>query len=194
VKAEELVALLGRPLTAVESANRKLYLEIAQERLEDLTCMNLSKETEDRVFDVRNGYSTVFTDLFTTINSVSVNGTELATDKYTIRQWDRRNASWYNSIILEDCQSYKEVTINADWGVCSPELKLLLANLFALVGKMSKGNGNVKSKKVEDFSITYNENTVYQQFLIDNEAVLTKYSICGIGQVQSGKVGRGYCI
>lgn len=183
----KMVALLGRPLTDVEDTNFSLYLNIARERLEDITCLNLTEDTDDRVYDVRNGYSTVFTDLFTQVNSVEVNGSELTETDYSVRQWDKRNARWYNSIVLENCVD-GEVTINADWGICSPELQFLLAKLFSLVGDMNNSEGNVKSKKVEDFSITFNENSVYQQFLIDNEATISKFSICAITDVQHGEV------
>lgn len=184
----QMVALLGRPLTSVEDTNYTTYLKIAQERLEDITCLNLTATTEDRTYDIREGYTTVFTDLFDAINSVEVNGSELAETDYSVRQWDRRNASWYNSIVLQNCTSEDEITINADWGICSPELQLLLANLFGLMGKMSKGNGNVKSKKVEDFSVTFNDNSAYDQFLLDNQALINKYSLCNIGNVQHGRV------
>lgn len=194
MKQTELQALLGRPLTSIEVANLKKYVNIAREMLEDLTCMNLSKATEDRVYDVRKGYSTIFTDPFTTVNSVTVDGKELEVSKYSARQWDRRNAKWYNSIVVDNCHRYKEVTINADWGLCSSELELLLARLFGVISATNKTNGRVKSKKVEDFSISYNDNSVYQQFLIDNESLITKYSLCTIGLVESGEVCRGYGI
>lgn len=174
----KLEALLGRPLSSIEATNRVLYLKIAQERLEDLTCLNLEEATEDRTFSVREGYQTVFTDLFTDVNSVTINGNEV-TD-YTPMQWQKRNAAWYNSIVLENCTDQDEIVINADWGLCSPSLQLLQAQLFGLISKMNNGNGNVKSKKVEDFSITFNDNTVYDQFLMDNEGLLSKYSICNI--------------
>ena len=182
-----MVALLGRPLTSIEDTNYNLYLKIAVERLQDLTCLNLETATEDRTFDIREGYSTVFTDLFTEINSVTVGGETVTA--YSARQWDRRNTSWYNSIVLDKCQtSNGEVTINADWGICSPELQLLLARLFGLLGQENKGNSNIKSKRVEDFHITYNDNSTYQQFLIDNQLLLDKYSICNIGNIQHGEV------
>lgn len=182
----KLEALLGRPLTTIEVTNLTLYLEIATERLQDLTCLNLTQNTEDRVYDVREGYTTVFTDPFTEINSVTVNGNTF-TD-YTPMQWNRRNADWYNSIVLETCED--EVTINADWGICSPELQLLTARLFGLMGIEKSGNGNVKSKKVEDFSITFNDNSAYDQFLLDNQSLINKYSLCNIGNVQHGSVKR----
>lgn len=186
MKKTTVVALLGRPLTSIEDTNFETYLKIARERLEDLTCLNLTDETDDRTYDVREGYTTVFTDPFTAINSVKINGN--AVSDYTPMQWDRRNASWYNSIVLQtsDC----EVTINADWGLCSPELQLLTARLFGLLNTEKSGNGNIKSKKVEDFSVTYNDNTAYQQFLLDNQALINKFSLCNIGNIQHGNVRR----
>lgn len=176
-----LEALLGRPLTPIESTNKDLFLKIARERLEDLTCLNLTEATEDRTFGVRSGYTTVFTDPFTQINSVKINGNEF-TD-YTPMQWNRRNADWYNSIVLDT--NADEVVINADWGLCSPELQLLMARLFGLLRK--ENSGNVKSKSVEDFSITLNDNPAYTQFLLDNQPIINKYSLCGIGNVQHGE-------
>lgn len=181
-----MVALLGRPLTQVEDTNYSLYLKIAQERLEDLTCLNLEDETADRIFDVREGYTTVFTDPFTAINSVEINGN--AFTDYTPMQWDRRNARWYNSIVLKTCA--KEIKINADWGLCSPELQLLTARLFSLLGSEKAGNGNIKSKKVEDFTISFNDNSVYEQFLVDNQPLIAKYSLCNIGNIQHGNTRR----
>lgn len=184
MKQSTIEAYLGRPLTSLESTNISLYLKIAQERLEDLTCLNLETVTEDRTFSVRKGYVTVFTDLFTTVNSVEINA-QAFTD-YTPMQWNRQNANWFNSIVLTTC--YDEVIINADWGICSPELQLLQARLFGLISTENSSEGNVKSKKVEDFSVTFNDNTAYQQFLIDNESLINKFSICGIGEVQHGDV------
>lgn len=180
-------ALLGRPLTSIESTNFNLYLSIAMQRLEELTCLNLEKKTEARTYDIRQEFKTVFTDLFTTVTEVKVDG-NVITD-YHPRQWDRRNGSWYNSIVLETRGDVVEVT--ADWGICSPDLQLLLANLFALVGEMNVSNGNVKSKRVEDFQITFNDNTVYDQFVMDNQATISKYSICNVGDVINGDVCYG---
>lgn len=170
-----LEKLLGRPLTQIEKDNQ--YLKIAIAQLENLVCMNLAYETEDRVFDVREGYQTVFTDPFAAINSIDV------TD-YEVRQWDRRNADWYNSVIVDTHNS--TVTINADWGICSPELQQLVVKMFGML-TFSK-SGGVKSKEIEDYRVTYNDNTEYQQFLLDNAQTINKYSLCNIGQIRSGDV------
>lgn len=179
-----LEAYLGRSLSALEVTNLTLYLELSQERLEDLLCINLTTATEDRTFGVRNGYQTVFTDLYTKVNSVTVGG-NVITD-YETRQWDRRNASWYNSIILDTYEN--EVTINADWGCPSKELQQLQARLFSLISTSNVSGGNVKRKSVEDFTIEFSETPVYNQFLTDNRALIDKFSLCSIGNIQHGNL------
>lgn len=188
---EEISALLGRPLTPVEVTNFDLYLEIAEERLSDLLCVSFTVVTEDRTFDIRENYRTVMLNVFTDINSVENDG-EAVTD-YTKYQWDKRNASWFNSIVLDTCLP-GPLTINADWGIAPlpVDVQLLLAKLFALVSRMNAGNGNVKSKKVEDFHITFSDHTEYQQFLLDNQATIDKYSLCGEVTVQHGRVSNLY--
>lgn len=188
----QLEALLGRPLTSVEVTNIELYLEIAEERLEQLICSRVNQVAEERIYDSRPGYSTVFTELFTEVVSVEVDGKPLDTSEYSIRQWDSRNGYWFNSIVFKH-KSHREseVTVDALWGFNSTtmptDLQYLFAKLFALVSSMNKGNGNVKSKKVEDFSISFNDNSVYDQFLIDNSSTIRKYSVCDVGYVRNGK-------
>ena len=87
-----------------------------------------------------------------------------------------------------DPNSDNDVFIPNGAVLASIDLKLLVAKLFALVGTMNTTNGNIKSKRVEDFTITFNDNTVFDQFLLDNSATINKYSICSIGDVQNGDV------
>lgn len=188
---EELEKLLGRSLTPVEVTNLDLYLEIAEERLEQLICSRVNLIAEERTYDGRSGYSTVFTELFTEVTSVEVDGKALEASEYSIRQWDNRNGYWFNSIVLKHrLRKEAEVVVNGSWGFDSTtmptDLQLLFAKLFALVSSMNKGNGNVKSKKVEDFSVTFNDNSNYDQFLIDNRGTIQRYSVCNVGYVRSG--------
>jgi len=193
IDAEQLAKLLGRPLTSVEVANVELYLDIAYERLELMICSTVDSIAEERTYDGRDGYSTVFTDIFVEVSSVVVDGKTLDPSDYSIRQWNKRNAAWYNSIVLKNklCGN-AEVVIDATWGFAEDtmpgDLQSLVAQLFALVSSMNKGNGNVKSKKVEDFSVSFNDNSVYNQFVIDNAATIRRYSLCNIGKVRNGKV------
>lgn len=182
---QQMTALLGRPLTPAEDANFTTYLDNAIETLEGILCSNLDKETAIRIFDAREGYSTVFTDPFTAVNEVKINGNIVT--NYSLRQWANRNGSWYNSLVFERQLGNDEVSIDADWGFTTlpQDLALLLARVFALNGE-SGGDGNIKSKKIEDFSVTFGDKTAFQGFLDDNATTIRKYSLCEIGNVQHG--------
>lgn len=195
----QIEALLGRPLTTVEVTNLQLYLDIANDRLEELLCTSITAGTGERVYEVREDYSTVFTDIFTSLVSVKADGQPIDPSNYSVRQWDKRNGKWYNSIVF-DTKFYRNSTITVDaiWGftptgtpavsTVPADLKLLTAQLFSLVSSMNTSNSMVKSKKVEDFAITFSDNTVYDQFLLDNQSVVSKYSLCGITNVRSGEI------
>lgn len=187
----KIEALLGRSLTAKEVTNLNLYLDIAKEQLEELLCVSLDvqdgsdPEEETRVFEPRPGMSTVFTDIFSDVSSVTVNGSAV---NYTPYFWDKRNTSFYNSVVL-DTKTDKDVSITALWGF--PELPEDLARLwvqmFALVSK-KRATESVKSKQVEDFRITYGDLSNEEQFEKDNHLTIRKYNMCDIDIVRHGSV------
>lgn len=190
----ELEALLGRSLTQREVTNLDLYLDIAKESLEELLCISLDtnpdtsggKDSETRSFDVREGYSTVFTDIFSEIEEVKVDG--VTTTGYYPAFWDKRSGDYFNSIVL-DCRTAESVEITGCWGfeTLPGDLQLLWAQQFAIVSKKYKaGAGNVKSKQVEDFRISYGDLTDDQVFLNDNRRIIKKYSMCNIAHVLHG--------
>lgn len=185
----KLEALLGRSLTPREVTNLQLYLDIAKESLEELLCLSLCDEGDTtRVFNVREGYSTVFTDIFTELSEVKVDGT-VTTDYYPAF-WDKRSNAYYNSIVLDDC-NVTEVEITGFWGFdeVPNDLQLLWAQSFANVSKQYKaGAGNVKSKQVEDFRISYGDLTDDEVFMNANSRIIKKYSMCNIGYVKHGDV------
>ena len=194
---ETLEALLGRSLTATEVTNLDLYLDIANDTVGELLCMNLTSKSETRVFDVRNGYRTVFTHPFVEVDEVQdSNGNIIDEDTYTPRQWDKRNADWYNSIVMDDTQCGEELTISGTWGFgkCMPkDLQLLVARSFDQISKSQGSNGLVKRKEVEDFKIEFNTDVTQQeQFYADNALIIQKYSMCNIGDVQHGCVPSVY--
>src|SRR5690606_38022381 len=90
--------LLGRPLTSIETANFDLYIDIAMQNLEDMLCTPLEDVSETRIFDTREGYKTAFTDIFWSVSEVKLDD-NVITD-YSLRQWDKRNATWYNSLVF----------------------------------------------------------------------------------------------
>lgn len=195
----ELEALLGRPLTATEIANMELYLEIATQKLEELLCTTIlatgdsSDEAvvETRRYQSREGYSTVFTDIFTSVDEVRIDG-EVVTPE--ARQWSNLNGTWFNSLVFDERQCAEVVEVDAVWGfqTLPSDLALLLAQLFAQVSIAQTSDGRVQSKKVEDFSITYRDVSLTEEFLIANKSIVSKYSLCGITEIQHGEVCYPY--
>jgi hypothetical protein len=185
-------ALLGRTLTPVEVTNFNMYLKIARQSLDDLLCTNLCDDSDPRTFDAREGYSTVFTDIFTDVDEVSINGIVQNTDTYSLRQWDRRNGSWYNSIVFDEKLSEgDEVEVSASWGFSTmpSDLQLVLAQLFGLITKKNKFDSTVSSKQVEDFRVSINvdadlDDDFYRQY----NKTISKYSLCSIGNVTQGEI------
>lgn len=187
-----LEALLGRSLTPIEVTNLTLYLDIANESLDDLLCTLLGSVKEERYYDVRAGYKTVFVDILTATHDVKLNGN--AVTDYELRQWDRRDGSWYNSLVFDNALSEDDVvSVVADWGFATTpnDMNVLLAGLFDLVTKKSKVNAGISSKQVEDFRITFNvDNDLDDEFYNKYRKTISKYSQCQIPNVQSGSVGN----
>lgn len=115
---EQVSALLGRPLTSNEATNFDLYLDIATEALEELICTPIADVVETRIFDIREGYSTVFIDIFRSVSEVKIDGTVIDPSEYSVRQWDKRTADWYNSLVFDSrFRSYNaEIEVTAEWG------------------------------------------------------------------------------
>lgn len=196
----KLEALLGRPLTSVEVTNLDLYLEIANDTLESLLCTSIRPATEERTFSLREGYRTAFVDIFTELTEVKVDGVVQDPSSYSVRQWDKRNAAWYNSLVLADriTNANDEITVNATWGfVDDPvedyavpaDLQVILAGLFDLITKKSKLNPTVSSKQTEDFRISFNVDVdLDDEFYTKYSKTIDKYSLCDIGYVRHGEV------
>jgi hypothetical protein len=192
----QLEGLLGRSLTPIEVTNLKTYLNIAKQSLDGLLCTNLCDQSVTRTFDAREGYSTVFTDIFTDIQEVKLND-EVTTD-YSVRQWDRRNGSWYNSIVFENklCED-DEVEVTASWGFSQmpSDLKLVWAQLFGLISKKNKQDGTVSSKQIEDFRVTFKTDAdLDDEFYRQYDKTIAKYSLCSIGNIQHGETRSAYYI
>lgn len=188
----KMSALLMRPLSPYEVTNFSTYLKIARESLDGLLCTNLCDNSDPRIFDARGGYSTVFTDIFTDIATVSINGTLIEDTDYSVRQWDRRNGNWYNSIVFEHklCRG-DEVEVSASWGfqTMPSDLQLVLAQLFGLISKKNSFDGSVASKQVEDFRISFNKDAdLDEEFYRQFDKTITKYGQCSIGNIQQGSI------
>jgi hypothetical protein len=186
---EQVEKLLGRSLTTSETDNFDLYLKIATERLEELLCMQLCGSDDDRTFMSREGYRTLYMDVFTDLESVTIDGNEVDEDDYVVKQNDSYSGSWFNSIEFERPLKGKKVVVSADWGfdTVPVDLQLLLARLFDQ-GSKEQSDKNVKSKKIEDFTVTYENGKTMDDLANENSSVIQKYSLCSQGQIRSGEI------
>ncbi len=91
---------------------------------------------------------------------------------------------------LEDitCSSFDDMSELPD------DLALVWARFFGGVVEENQSGGNIASKKVEDFQITYREsNSVMADLMNQNAATIAKYSQCA-GAIRHGEtipVNRG---
>src|SRR5690606_33511962 len=103
MQQSQVAALLGRPLSPNEVTNLDVYIDIAEQALESLLCSTLSgmmdsSDLDTILYDAGQGYGTGLTDIFAEVDEVKADGV-VPTDCQS-RQSDRRNGSWYNSIVF----------------------------------------------------------------------------------------------
>lgn len=68
------------------------------------------------------------------------------------------------------------------------DLSLVLARFFGILGKVNGQEYGVSSKKVEDFTISFNtDKDIFGELINANSSTLAKYSHCG-SQIRHGKV------
>lgn len=184
----QVAKLLNRTLTSSEVTNFDLYLKIAYERLRQLVCFSLCDIGGTRTYNCRKGYYDLFIDPFTSIESVTIDGS--ITTAYIIKQNELYNADWYNVVEFDEKMVGDRVTINATWGfVTIPyDLQLFIAKLFSYISIEQKADDNIKSKKIEDFTVTYKDGATYDEFITANQSVINKYSQCNIGLIDHGYV------
>lgn len=185
---EDISELLNRTLTSNEVNNFDLYLKIAIERLEQLVCCKLCGEYGERTYLSQDGFSELYVDPCTSVDSIQP---ELS---YTLKQNDTYNGDWFNIIEFDKPLTGQRVTVDANWGFdCFPaDLQMLIAKLFAQVSREPSDDNQVKSKKIEDFTVTYKDNPNYNEFVLANQATISKYSQCNIGGIGSGDVRAFY--
>jgi hypothetical protein len=188
--SKELTAkLLNRSLTTAETNNFSLYLKIATQRLEELLCFSLSSDAGERTFETRVNYRSVYVDPFTSIESITIDGEEYTGD-YQLKQNDNLNGSWFNIIEFEKVRDGKNIVVDADWGFdsCPVDLQFLLAQIFAHVSVEQTTDNQVKSKKIEDFTVTYKDGATFTEFVLANRSILDKYSYCNQGFIRHGNL------
>lgn len=192
---EQIEAILGRSLSTRESNNFDWYLDIAIERLSSLLCIQWPTDdsgavNETRVYAPRNGYTILYVDPFTELDTVTIDGEE---QEVTKQQWDRRSGTWYNALIFAEAMTDKEVSVTATFGYgeLPGDLQLLLAQIFQLISNELVNDARIASKRNEDFTVSYRtgENdvtTAWDSLKKTYSSIIGKYSQCGIGQIQHG--------
>lgn len=155
----------------------------AKQFLESLLCLDFSQDSGERTFTAREGMRTVFTGIFSNVNSVTVNGQ--AVDYYPAF-FDKRSGSFFNSIVLTK-PVCGEVVVDADWGFdkLPADLKKLLANADAVTSQAYSVK-EVKSKRTRTFQITYSDLSDDEVFLKKNAVTIAKYSMCDVPYVLHG--------
>lgn len=187
----DMPKLLGRSLTSLEDSNYTLYLDSAARRLDTLLCMDTSSDETTRTYKSRIGYSEIKIEPFTVLSEVLVDG-EAVTD-YEIKRGDSYNSSWCNTI--EFAGRFDEevtVTVTGTWGFgnCPSDLQFLVAKLFNLVTTERGVSGQIKSRSIEDVSVTYDSSvSPLASLTMEYGEVIAHYSACS-SYIRSGSAGR----
>ena len=187
-----LEKLLGRSLTSLEDSNFEQYINYTISTLENLLCWSPICTDATAIYTARDGMRTLWTDPFTSITDVKVDGT--AVTDYKLAFNGNFNYPFYNSVVFSHPLGGQTVEITGTWGFeeLPADLGSLVAEIFKMYGRVTTANlsGNVKSKSVEDFSITYGDGSEMDALASKNSSVIAKYSNCQSAlEVQHGDVG-----
>ena len=187
-----IAKLLGRPLTSSEDSNFEQYINYTISTLENLLCWSPICNEATATYESRVGYRTLWTDPFTSITDVKVDGT--AVTGYKLAFNGNFNYPFYNSVVFPYPLNGQTVEITGSWGFdeLPADLGSLVAEIFKMYGRVSSGNmaGNVTNKRVEDFSISYGDSSEMDALASKNSSVIAKYSNCQSAiEVQHGDVG-----
>lgn len=190
-----IVKLLGRPLTSSEDSNFEQYINYTISTLENLLCWSPICTDATASYESRDGYRTLWTDPFTSITDVKVDGR--AVTDYKVAFNGNFNYPFYNSLVFPYPLSGQTVEITGTWGFdeLPADLGSLVAEIFKMYGRISASNmaGNVTNKRVEDFSISYGNKSEMKALETNNSSVISKYSNCqSAGEISHGETGDCY--
>ena len=191
MEKQDVEKLLGRSLSEKELQGFEEYLDIAHDELEELLNFQFefpdSTESEEpasvRTFEPNNGFRSLYVDPFIGTPVVMIDEDIVDIDDYHLLQNDRRNSAWFNTIVFDHtmhCRKPIEVTATWGFGHTLPnDFQLLIARTFVLVASAAvSGKDRVRSKSIEDFSVTYDTKYgVKEQFLSDNARIIAKYRL-----------------
>lgn len=98
---------------------------------------------------------------------------------------EQANLTLYQEIAIAKienllCTTLDEILDELGVGEVPSDLALVLARYFGAISTDNEAEPNIGSKKVEDFSVTYDNSNSTDSFLAkQNQATLAKYSQCG---------------
>lgn len=183
----KIAALLGRPLSSIETDNFKTYLELATERVSDILCTDMCTTRNTKLFVARKGYRTLNVPIFTEILNLTLDGE--TNTAYSVRQGSDLNGKWFNSVVFDTAPDCQEIEITADWGFAKLpiDVQSMVAQMFGVVST-TLDDDLIQSKGVEDFRIAFKDTTKQDAFVERFKGTIAKYSSCVSGNVQSGNV------
>lgn len=181
---EQVEGYLRRSLTPFESDNFDNLLRIAISKLEALICSKVGYIEEERTFQGRDGMRSVFIGLCSEIQSVKVNSNSVDFATYL---GDNASQLCDNIVLNKPTKHTDVITVYAGFGlkVIPEELAQVISELFAV--KLA-GDDKITSKKVEDFSITYDKTSETDRIIESYKSILDKYSQCSQITLRSGEI------
>lgn len=177
--------LLGRTLTSNEASNFDQYIKTTFANLENLVCWTPICGSGERTYRGRPNYHTLWLEPFTKVKSVTIDGKEVTA--FTPIFNDSYNSPIYNGIEFDYPLGSDKVIVDATWGFNFPpaDLGQLIGALFMLNTRLATEDPRVRSKSVEDFSLTYNNDGEFNSLIKTYSNVIAKYSICS-SEIQHG--------
>ena len=181
---QQVESYLRRSLTSFESDNFDNLLRIAISKLEALICSKVGYIEEERTFQGRDGMRSVFIGLCSEIQSVKVNSNSV---DFTAYLGDNASQLCDNIVLNKPTKHTDVITVRGGFGlkVIPEELVQVISELFAV--KLAGGD-KITSKKVEDFSITYDKTSELDRIIESYKSILDKYSQCSQITLRSGEI------
>ena len=163
---EQVEGYLRRSLTPFESDNFDNLLRIAISKLEALICSKVGYIEEERTFQGK-------------VNSNSVD--------FATYLGDNASQLCDNIVLNKPTKHTDVITVHGGFGlkVIPEELAQVISELFAV--KLA-GDDRITSKKVEDFSITYDKTSELDRIIESYKSILDKYSQCSQITLRSGEI------
>lgn len=193
---QDIETYLGHPVSDSEESTINAYIDAAQGEVEKILGFPIVVQTEaveasegveaveattpsQRTFKKRANRHTIFTPPFTDATEVKYNGDVLTEDEFDAMYFDDYDASFFNSIVLEEHYGgCEKLLVTAKWGfpVLPADLKTAWFQ-YAMDLEETK-RGNVSSESVGSYSVAYRQTSgiVGQPYLV----IFQNYSVKGL--------------